>query len=273
MTEITKTDRPWVYSSKFYRFQELMRNRVHEILLVSSLYDSYILEEDGRIDERLISEYIDLNLTNLPAVTRVETATEALKLARDQKRFDLTITTMRLGEMDALEFAAEMHKINPHMPIVLLSYDYRELKTVMQRRRLADFEKVFVWQGDFRILLAIVKFVEDKRNVEEDTKRIGVQSIILIEDSVRFYSSYLPLFYTELMYQGQRVLSDSINQSHRMLRMRARPKILLCSVFEEAWDYYQRYHENILGVISDIEFPRNGLSDPEAGITFTRSVR
>jgi CheY-like chemotaxis protein len=261
------------YGSRFHLFQDLMRDKVHNILMVSSLYDSFILEEDGRLDERLINEYIDLNLTSLPSITRVPTGREALTRIRDERAFDLIVTSMNIGDMNAVEFAREVRKINPGIPTVLLSHDYRELKQVTRREELSDFLKVFVWQGDFRILLAIVKFVEDRMNVHHDTTLVGVQSIILIEDSVRFYSSYLPIIYTELMRQSQEVLSDSFNLAHKVLRMRARPKILLCETYEEAWSYFETYHQNILGVISDIQFPHNGASDPLAGVDFARRVR
>ena len=120
------------------------------------------------------------------------------------------------------------------------------------------FDKIFVWQGDFRIIIAIIKFLEDRMNVEHDTKMVGVQVVIAIEDNIRYYSSFLPLIYTEMLKQSQRLISEGINLSHKFLRMRARPKILLCSTYEEAWEYYEKYKEFILGIISDIDFPQHG---------------
>lgn len=261
------------YGSRFQRFQDLMQHRVHDILLVSSVYDSFILEEDGRLEEGLINEYIDLNLVHLPRMIRASSGSKALKLALDQKGFDLIITTMHLGDMHAIEFARQVRESGLDVPVVLLTYDYKELQEISRRHGILDFSKVFLWQGDFRILIAIVKYIEDYLNVARDTELVGVQSIIVIEDNVRFYSSFLPLIYTELMIHSQHVLSESVNLSHRILRMRARSKILLCDTYEEAWQYFEAYHENVLGVISDIEFPRGGHKDPTAGAEFARNVR
>jgi CheY-like chemotaxis protein len=261
------------YGSRFQRFQDLMRNRVREILLVSSLYDSFILSEDGRLYEELLNEYIGLNLTHMPGLTRVSSGRNALQMAKELGRFDLIITTLRLEDMHALDFARQVKQAGLNIPVILLTYDGRELNELIRRKKLSDFERVFMWQGDFRILLAIIKYVEDRMNVDYDTHLVGVQSIILIEDNIRFYSSYLPLIYRELMRHTQNVISEGVNPAHQLMRMRARSKILLCDHYEEAWDHFQRYHENILGVISDIQFPRNGESDPRAGFEFARNVK
>jgi CheY-like chemotaxis protein len=261
------------YGRRFQRFQDLMRHRVNEILLVSSLYDSFILEEDGRLHEMLLSEYIDHNLSHAPGLTRVSTGDEAIGFIREQGRFDLIITTMNLGDMNAFDLARRMREEGLRVPIVLLTYDNRELAEMSSRHDMAIFDKVFVWHGDFRILIAIIKYIEDRRNLDHDTNAVGVQSIIVIEDNISFYSSYLPMIYTELIRHTQSVISEGVNISHKLTRMRARPKILLCSSYEEAWDYYKRYEDCILGVIADIEFPREGKPDPEAGIRFARAVK
>ena len=261
------------YANRFDRFQDLMPYRVHDILLVSSVYDSFILEEDGRLEEGLINEYMDLNLVHMPRMLRASTGSQALALAKEGGRFGLIITTMRLGDMSAIEFVREVKEAGLKVPVVLLTYDYRELQDHVRRHGVEEFERVFLWQGDYRILIAIVKSVEDRLNVFADTEVVGVQSIIVIEDNVRYYSSFLPLIYGELMRHSQDVLSESVNLSHKILRMRARPKILVCETYEEAWSYYERLHENVLGVISDIRFPRGGREDPKAGIEFARNVR
>lgn len=261
------------YGSSLVHFQDLMRHRIHDILLVSSLYDSFILGEDGRLYEMLLNEYIGLNLSHTPDLTRVSSGRQALEILRSKRRFDMVITTLHLEDMSAIEFAQELHRQDAGMPLVLLTYDSRELNHLLAGNDASYFNKIFMWQGNFRVLLAIVKCIEDMLNVEDDTKLVGVQSIILIEDNVKFYSSYLPIIYTELMGHSQRLISEGINLAHKILRMRARPKILLCNTYEEAWKWYETYHETILGVISDVRFPRGGKSDPQAGIDFVQAVK
>jgi len=260
------------YVRRFQEFQNLMRHRVNEILLVSSLYDSFIFEEDGRLHEMILSEYIDLNLSHAPGLTRVSTGAEALKMAREQRRFDVMITAMNLGDMNAFELAHQVREEGLSLPVVLLTYDNRELTEMTARYDPAIFDKVFIWQGDFRLLIAIIKYIEDRFNLEHDVHAVGVQAIIVIEDNVSFYSSFLPMIYTELVRHTQNVISEGVNISHKLLRMRARPKILLCSTYEEALSYYKEYEDSILGVIADIEFPRKGKTDPKAGLRFAREV-
>jgi CheY-like chemotaxis protein len=261
------------YGSRFQRFQDLMRFRVRDVLLVSSLYDSFILSEDGRLYEELLNEYIGLNLTHMPGITRVSSGKAAIDMVKDLGRFDLIITTMRLEDMHALDFAKQIKEDGLAIPVVLLTYDNRELGELSRRHDLSVFERVFMWQGDFRIVLAIIKYIEDRTNVDYDTHLVGVQSVIVIEDNVRFYSSYLPIIYTEMMKHTQRLISEGVNPAHMLMRMRARPKILLCDTYEEAWTYFKKYKENILGVISDIQFPRAGKKDPKAGFEFVRNVK
>ena len=244
------------YENRFQRFQDLMRNRVNEVLLVASLYDSFILSEDGRLHEQLLNQYLGLNLVSTPGITRVSNEAEALRLGQNLKRFDLIIVTLRGRDRSILDFAKKVRKQSPTVPIVPLAYDSRQLAALTRQNDLSGVEKAFVWQGDFRILLAIIKYIEDRNNVAQDSQLVGVQSIILIEDSVRFYSSYLPLIYTEVVRHTQSLIAEGVNPAHMLLRMRARPKILLCNSYEEAWNYYQNHHDTILGVISDIEFPR-----------------
>jgi hypothetical protein len=258
---------------RFHAFQNLMRRRVREVLLVSSLYDSFILEEDGQLYEMIHSEYHDLNLSQAPGLTRVSSGREAVELIREQRRFDLIITTLNPGDMDVLELARSIKTAEPDVPIVLLTYDDCGLNELTAHYDISDFETVFIWQGDYRILISIIKLVEDRLNVENDTRAVGVQSIIVIEDNVHFYSSFLPMIYSVLFRHSQSLISEGINVKHKLLRMRARPKILLCTTYEEAWDTYEKYEECVLGVISDIEFPRSGRSDPEAGIRFARAVK
>ena len=258
---------------RLQRFHDLMRRRVRDILLVSSSYDSFILSEDGSLYESLLNEYIGLGLTHMPAVTRVSSGLEALRMAQEPGRYDLVLCTLRLGDMAAVDFARSLRERGVEKPVILLSYDERELADLERRGGARYFDRVFLWQGDFRVLLAIIKYVEDRWNVDADTRLVGVQSIILIEDSVRYYSSYLPLVYTAILEHTAELIAEGVNPAHKILRMRARPKILLCSTYEEAWGFFERFHEHVLGVISDIEFPNGGSLDREAGFAFARAVR
>ena len=261
------------YATRFQGFQNLMLFHVSDILLVSSLYDSFILEEDGRLYEMLRSEYEGLSLSHTPSITHVSTGEEALDLIASGHLFDVIITTLHVKDMTASRFAKRLRESGERIPLVLMAYDNREQSELMLRDESSLFDRVFLWQGDFRILIAAIKHIEDRMNVEHDTRAIGVQSIIVIEDDVRYYSSFLPIVYTEIHHQSQRLIAEGINLSDRYLRMRARPKILLCSTFEEAWEYFEKYEENILGVISDIDFPRKGVHDPAAGLEFSRAVK
>lgn len=266
----------WVehgYGTRFQGFQNLMRYRVRDILLVSSLYDSYLFEEDGRLYELIRNEYQGLNLSHSPELTRVSSGKEAIALAQEENRFDMIITTLHIEDMHTVTFAKMVREAGLKIPVVLLAYDNRELTELFAHHDTSVFDRVFIWQGDFRIIIAMIKYLEDKLNVDHDTRLVGIQSIILIEDNVRFYSSYLPLIYTEALKQSQRLISEGINLSHKFLRMRARPKILLCTTYEEAWDYFQKYQDYILGVISDIDFLHDGKQDPGAGIEFAKNVK
>ncbi len=273
---LSNIDQLWVehgYGTRFQGFQNLMKYRIRDILLVSSLYDSYLFEEDGRLYELIRKEYQGLNLSHSPELIRVSSGIEAIALAKEEKRYDLIISTLHIEDMHALNLAKLVKQSNLNIPVVLLAYNNRELSDLISRHDVSVFDKIFIWQGDFRILLGIIKYLEDKINVEHDTKIVGVQSIILIEDNIRDYSTFLPLIYTEILKQSQNLISEGINLSHKFLRMRARPKILLCTNYEEAWEYYVKYREFILGIISDIDFKRNGIEDPEAGLEFARRVK
>ena len=261
------------YGNRFQGFQNLMRLRIRDVLLVSSLYDLYLFEEDGRLYELIRNEYQGLNLSHSPELTRVSSGHDAINLAKDEKRFDLIITTLHIEDMQALQFAKLVKESGLNIPVVLLAHDNKELNNLLFNYDTSVFDKIFVWQGDFRIIIAIIKFLEDRLNVDHDTRMVGVQSIIVIEDNVRYYSSFMPIIYTEILKQSQRLISEGINLTHKFLRMRARPKILLCSNYEEAWEYYQKYKEFLLGVISDIDFPRNGVQDSQAGIKFAEEVK
>src|SRR5207302_3267415 len=224
----------------FEGFENLMPFRVQDILLVSSLYDSFILREDGRLNELLIGESLELN-QQIPGITHVSSGAEALALARSQPRFNLIVTNLEVGDMDAAQLAREVKQAGLDVPVVVLAYDYRELKRFVARNPETDIERVFLWQGSVRMLIAIVKHIEDQRNVEHDTAAIGVPVILVVEDNIRYYSSFLPVIYTELITQSRRVIREGLNVAHKLLRMRARPKILLCSNYEEAAEQAMKY--------------------------------
>jgi len=258
---------------RFPGFQNLMQFRIRDILLVSSLYDLFVFEEDGRLYELIRNEYKGLNLSHSPEITRVSSGRQAVEIAKKQKRFDLIITTQHIEDMTAVKLAKIIQEENIDIPVVLLAYDNLELTDLISYSDISVFDRVFIWTGDFRLMIAIIKSIEDERNVQQDTETVGVQSIILIEDNVRFYSSFLPMLYTEILKQSQRLISEGINLRHKYLRMRARPKILLCTDYDGAWAYFEKYKEYILGVISDIDFRRQGKDDPQAGIKFARDVK
>jgi CheY-like chemotaxis protein len=255
-------------------FQDLMRYRILDILLVATPYDSFLLEEAGELSEKMLGEFRNLDLHYAPGLTVASTGEEALEIARQQRTINLILTTPHVADMDAAELARRVREsgIRRDLPVVLLAWDTTELQP-FSRGSSPLFERAFLWQGDARILLAIVKSVEDWRNVEHDTGSAGVPVILLIEDDPRRYSSFLPALYSELLQHSQRVTSEALNLSQKILRMRARPKILLCSTYEDAEEAFDKYSDDVLGIISDIEFPRGGRSSPTAGIDFVRMVR
>ena len=271
---ITHIPDPIVDAERIFEgFENLMPFQVHDILLVSSLYDSYILREDGRLNELLIGESLELNLQQIPGITHVSSGAEALALARSQPRFNLIVTNLEVGDMNAAQLAHEVKEAGLDIPVVVLAYDYREIKRFLERNALTDIERVFLWQGNVRILISIVKYVEDKRNVLHDTHAIGVPVILVVEDNIRYYSSFLPAIYTELITQSRRVIREGLNVAHKLVRMRARPKILLASNYEDAVREVMKYRDYLLGVVSDVEFPLGGEKSPEAGFALAHLVR
>jgi CheY-like chemotaxis protein len=257
----------------FEGFENLMPFRVQDILLVSSLYDSFILREDGRLNELLIGQSLELNLSQVPGITHVARGSQALDLAKSQRRFNLIVTNLEVEDMDAARLARDVKAAGLDVPVVVLAYDYREVKKFIARNPVTDIERIFLWQGNARILISIVKYIEDKRNVDHDTRAIGVPVILVVEDNIRYYSSFLPTIYTELITQSRRLLSEGLNVAHKLVRMRARPKILLASNYEDAARQVMQYREYLLGVVSDVEFPRDGELSPDSGFELARMVR
>lgn len=253
-------------------FDSLMPRRVNNLLLVTSLYDCHTFIEDGRLSEMLISEYMELNLRITPSIERVSTAQEALQRIREES-YDLVISMPRVGEMDVRDFGRAVQAVAPGLPVVLLASSARELCMLQELDSLPGIERVFVWLGDVRLFLAIIKHIEDRDNAWHDARTAGVKCILLIEDSVQFYSSYLPLLYTEVMNQTQMLMAEGVNRMQKMMRQRARPKILLADSFEKGLELYERYRNDLLGVILDAFFTRNGEMDRRAGRDFARMVK
>lgn len=258
---------------QFEAFENLMPFRVQEILLVSSLYDSFILREDGSLNELIIEETQELNLQKIPGVTHVSNCSEALSLARSQPRFNLVVTNLAVGEMDAAQLAREIKRSGLDVPVVVLAYDYADVKNFIARNPVNDIDRIFLWQGNARILIAIIKYIEDKRNVLHDTSVMGVPVLLVVENNIRYYSSFLPAIYTELITQSHRVIQESVNVAHKLMRIRARPKILLCSTYEEAARVVDSFQNTLLGIVSDLEFSRDGVTNPEAGFQLAHQVR
>ena len=254
-------------------FQDLMLWRVDKILLVSSLYDSFMLSEDRLVNELVLGDFLGLDLYNVPDLTRVSTGGEALKLVQSLGGYDLIISATQVGDMNAGELARRVHEAGLDIPVIVLAYHHRELNDFIRHHDLTHIERAFLFQGDIHILFAIVKYIEDRMNVAHDVDVLGVQTIIVIEDNIRYYSSFLPLIYTEVMQHTRSLVPEGVNLAHKLLRIKARPKILLCDNYEEAWNYFWTYRENVLGIVSDVEFPRDGKKCPDAGIQFAERVR
>ena len=256
----------------FRGYQDLMLWRVENIVLVSSLYDSFVLAEGGHVTELILAEFLGMNLHHIPNIMRVSTGVEALEFVRQHHGNNLIVTSPFMADMDAAELAREVKKKSEDIPVIMLAYDNRELSDFIRRCDLEAVDRAFLWQGDSRILLAIVKYVEDLKNVDHDVEVMGVQAIIVIEDNIRNYSALLPEIYTEVVEHMRSLVPEGVNISHKLLRIKARPKILLCRTYEDAWQFFTDYEENILGVLSDVEFERGGERCSDAGVQFARKV-
>ncbi|MHB8874425.1 MAG: PEP/pyruvate-binding domain-containing protein [Myxococcaceae bacterium] len=249
-----------------------MPNRVREILLVSSPYDAFTLEEDGRLTERIFTEYSELNLSSAPRITHVSTGARAMEVMAE-RRFDLVLTMARIADTDVSAFGRKVKAAYPNMPVVLLVLTEADLSQFPGGVDPSGVDHVFWWTGDARILLAIIKLVEDTLNAPQDTRKAGVRVIIVVEDSVRRYSSFLSLLYAELMTQSNSLVYEGVNELHRLMRMRARPKLLLAKTYEQAMALFKRYREYVIAVISDVRFPRSGEEDRQAGFDLIRAIR
>ncbi|OQX80748.1 MAG: phosphoenolpyruvate synthase [Bacteroidetes bacterium 4484_276] len=263
----TRLSRKYIYNDT--PFQSLMRKRIYQVLLIASKYDTFVLEDDGRIDEQIFIEYVSLNLRYPPQFIVANSHDEAEKILKTDK-IDLIIFMLSAFDERAIY---EIKKENPDIPAVLLTPFSREFSIKMDSGRLKDIDYVFSWLGNADILLAIIKLIEDKMNVEHDVNEVGVQVIILVEDSIRFYSSYLPNIYKIIFKQSKTFMTEGLNDHQKMLRMRGRPKILLATTFEEAEGFYHKYKKNLLGIITDMSYQRGGVHDKQAGKYFCEMVK
>ncbi len=264
------------YTTRADEFRYLMEFRVQEILLVASRYDTFVLEEDGQLTELLLEEYhnLALSLRFTPHISPVTSASEALELLQgDARNFQMIVASPRLPDMQVGDLARRAKELRPDIAFCVLAAHAWNLPELDELRRSGDVDFLFLWQGHVKALVAMIKQVEDQRNADHDVIEGGVQVIILVEDEVRYYSAYLPHIYTEVTRQTRRLMSEGLNLSHRLLRIRARPKILLAQTFEEAWHFFEKYRDNVLGLISDLRFPIDGEVLDDAGMKLAHHVR
>ena len=249
---------------------ELMPQRITHILLVSTLYDAFIIEKDGQILEQIYSEFIELQLSHMPKITKVSSCQQALQILA-QKKFDLVITMRNLPDTDAFQLAAAIKQAHEHLPVVLLLSDPSYLSAPPLHRHGLD--AVFFWSGDPALFFAIIKAIEDRLNLEHDVASGLVKIILVVDDSVKYYSAFLPIIYGEVLKQTQRLIKEGLNDVQKILRKRTRPKILLTTSYEQAMQVFNDHRENILGVITDIAFPKNGEVTDAAGFAFAKHLR
>ena len=260
------------FEPAFQVFHNLMPFKVREILLVSSLYDAFIVEEEGLISEMVIWEYRHLLLSSPPHVNHVTSGKKALQKLKSNK-FDLVITMSKNIGMDPYDFGKKIKETCPEIPVVLLATDTADLHFCQKNIYKRGIDKAFFWYGDTSLFMAIVKNIEDMVNAPYDVENSNVQVIVVIEDSIRDYSLLLPIIYSEIVNQTQRSISEDLNEMQRLLRRKARPKILLADNFEKGMEIYNKYKKNVLGIISDVKFPKDGKIDPLAGIKFIKFVK
>ena len=245
-------------------FAELMNKRIYNVLLIATKYDAFMLEDDGRIDEQMFNEYSSLGLRYPPRFTQVTTEQEAMAELAD-RNFELVIVMPNMDNRDIFSAAKEIKLHYPNIPIVVLTPFSREVSKRIEGEDLSSIDYVFSWLGNAELLIAIIKLIEDKWNAPNDSASVGVQIILLVEDSIRFYSSALPHLYRFVLEQSQNFSQEALNDHLKTMRMRGRPKILLARTYEEATAIYEQYKDNVLGVVSDMSFKNGGKKDPLAG--------
>lgn len=257
--------------ARFLGIHDLMKFRVTEILLISTEYDAYVLEEDGQLAEQIYHQFNDLSIPFIPRIHWVANGEDACE-ELETRTIHLIITMSRISDMSSFEVETKIHKTYPDIPIVMLFYDRLTPEMIARIRKISCINRVFHWSGDNRVLLAIIKYIEDQQNLAADSK-LGVQSILLVEDSPAYYSQILPIIYTEILTQTRCLVLHAMNINHGLLRVRLRPKILLAETYEEAMAIISKYRYNLLGIISDVRFPMAGELNPLAGFELNQRVR
>lgn len=252
-------------------FKRLMQNRIYKVLIICSNYDYYMLEEDGRIDEQIFNEYVDLNLRYPPTFLHANSGKRALKLLENEK-IELVITWLDAGSNKSFEVSKQIKEFSPNIPIAALSHYSTELRERLDREDISSIDFVFHWGGNVDIFLAIIKLAEDAMNAERDILEIGVQAILLVEDSLRFYSHYLPNFYKIILKQTRSFMTEGLNEHRGMILMRGRPKILLATNYEDGVAIFEKYKHNLLGVISDVSYFKDGVKDSKAGFLLAKHI-
>ncbi len=255
-------------------FNLLMQNRIHRILLICSNYDAFMLEEDGRIDEQIFNEYVSLNLRYPPVFIQVNSAKQAFDVLK-REQIDLVIEMLNIADIDTFELAKQIKKGFPEIPIVVLTHFSREVSLRLQNEDTSAIDYVFCWLGNANLMLAIIKLIEDQMNVKHDVKNVGVQTILVVEDSVRYISTILPSIYKVVLKQSREFMKEALNEHQKMLRMRGRPKILYAKTFDEAIELYHKYKQNMLGVVTDVSYKKNNKRDTESkqGLQLCRIVK
>ena len=261
------------YSNKAtINFQDLMLHRIHEILLVASPYDAFILEEDGRLTQQILYEYLGMNLSYAPRVWHAKDAATGLRMLSDRS-YDLVIVMMRISDMDPITFGEKVKNNYPDKPVILLAFDESEITTLPYERMKKTIDQVYIWSGNANVFPAIIKNIEDRMNLKRDYNIADIRSIIMVEDDPRYYSIILPLLYRTALKHARDLISKSFSDTDRLLLFRARPKIILTSTYEEAIEIYNQYRNNILGFISDVRFPKKGVMDSDAGLKLIKYIR
>ena len=262
--------------TKFYlkdvSFVNLMTHRIFNVLIVANPYDAFMLEDDGRVDEKIFDEYMELGMRYPPSFTQVSTTEEARRVL-DTTAIDLVICMPGNADNDAFDVARDIKAHFPDLPCVVLTPFSHGITRRIQNEDMSIFDYVFCWLGDTNLILSIIKLLEDKMNIEHDVQEAGVQMILLVEDGIRFYSSVLPNLYSYILLQSQHFSTEALNPHAATQRKRGRPKVVLARTYEEAMFYYEKYADNTQGVISDVRFPMNGVKDPEAGFKLLREIR